>query len=196
VLKTHGHAHFLPTAEGDDRRSVTHLTAYAPDGFGPPELAALNRLRDLTVGELKLRVQRIGVGRPEDFRASLFGPAREWVSATPFVAHRHLKRRGKNRDTPHLNGPDLRSSFLELALRELAARREIGTLVRVESSTPESGRPRAIDFRRDRARKADAGFGRPFGFFTLVFSESLGGPLCLGHGCHYGLGLFVPISGT
>ena len=48
-------------------------------------MTTLTGLRDLTVAALKLRVQLIGLGRPEDFRCSLFGPARGWESATPFV---------------------------------------------------------------------------------------------------------------
>lgn len=31
---------------------------------------------------------------------------------------------------------------------------------------------------------------RPGHFFRLTFPESVAGPLCVGHSCHFGLGLF------
>src|SRR5262249_28547516 len=43
--RTHGHAHFLPTAEGADLQRITHLTVYAEDGFEPEDVAALTPLR-------------------------------------------------------------------------------------------------------------------------------------------------------
>src|SRR5665213_3239417 len=38
ALHGHGHAHFLPTAEGDDPRRITHVTVYAPNCLGKAEL--------------------------------------------------------------------------------------------------------------------------------------------------------------
>src|SRR5437868_14548478 len=54
-LSGHGHAHFLPSAEGDGRRRITHVTVAAVDGLGPGETAALSALRLLRVGDLELR---------------------------------------------------------------------------------------------------------------------------------------------
>src|SRR5262249_1362858 len=71
-LPRHDHAHYLPTAEGDDRRRLTHVTVYARQGFDVGETAALSGLRQLRVGELELRTQLIGLGQPSDFRAELF----------------------------------------------------------------------------------------------------------------------------
>jgi CRISPR-associated protein Csb2 len=193
LIKSHEHAHFLPTADGVDRRRILHLTVYAPKGFGSPERDALTSLRDVKVGELTMRVQLIGLGRPTDFRAPLFGPSREWVSVTPFVAHRHLKRRGRKKDTSHLIGADPRTAFLELTARELVERRGIGRLTSVESVPPLVGQPRPFEFRRNRNRSGDDGLRRPCGLLKLTFAEPIEGPLCLGYGCHYGLGLFCPI---
>jgi CRISPR-associated protein Csb2 len=190
VVKSHGHAHFLPTTEGDDRRRITHLTAYAPDGFAPPELAALTAVRGVAVGERKLRVQLIGLGRPADFRAPLFVPSRQWLSVTPFVAHRHRKRRGQKKDAPLPLAADPRSAFVELAVRELVERSGIGRLTALESVQPATGEPRGIEFHRRRTRPGDDGSRRAWGFLQLTFVDPLDGPLCLGYGSHYGLGLF------
>jgi CRISPR-associated protein Csb2 len=192
-LRSHGHARYLPTVEGDDDRRITHLTVSATDGFGPQEVAALTGLRDVVVGELKLRVQLIGLGEPKHFRASLFGPSREWLSATPFVPHRHLKRRGQRKDTPNLIGLDRRTAFLELTVRELIGRVGLGNLLGVES-VEVVDRRRPFEFRRNRNCPGDDGLRRPCGFLKLTFAEPLDGPLCLGYGCHFGLGLFRPVQ--
>jgi CRISPR-associated protein Csb2 len=200
-LRTHGHAHFLPTAEGDDVRRITHLTVLAEDGLGANEVAALTALRDLELpagGDraLQLRVQLIGLGTREMFRGNvdLFRSATVWESATPFVVHRHLKRRGTKKDTPHLVGFDPGAEFADLAVRELIARRQLGALRRVEALGVLPCRARAAEFERRRERGEDDGYPRPFGAFRLTFSAPIDGPLCLGYGDHYGLGLFLPGS--
>lgn len=48
---------------------------------------------------------------------------------------------------------------------------------------------RWIEFKRHRRGVSSPVAGRGFGF-KLVFREPVVGPLALGHGCHYGLGLF------
>ena len=42
-----------------------------------------------------------------------------------------------------------------------------------------------IDLRPD-------GGNRPSGAFCMVLPRAIAGPFCLGHSCHFGLGLFVP----
>ena len=103
-LTGHDHAYYLPTAENDPTR-LDHLTLYAASGFGTHEVAALNGLRQLAWQDQEpLRVQLVGLGRPDDFRCPLFGPARLWESATPFVVSRHVKKRGQKKDPPDCHG--------------------------------------------------------------------------------------------
>lgn len=40
--------------------------------------------------------------------------------------------------------------------------------------------------------KIDDGGRHPAGGFRIVFSQEAPGPLCLGHSCHSGLGIFLP----
>jgi len=50
---------------------------------------------------------------------------------------------------------------------------------------------RWIEFRRNRTDdSARVGYG-----FELEFAEPPVGPVTLGYGCHFGLGLFMPASG-
>ncbi|QJW94169.1 type I-G CRISPR-associated protein Csb2 [Frigoriglobus tundricola] len=195
----HGHAHYLPTAEGDDTRRLTHLTVYAENGFGPGEVAALTAVREFEVpaggGRMQpLRTQLVGLGTRDLFRTAvpLFGASAVWRSVTPFVAHRHPKRRGSKRDAPLVMGPDGRQSFAELAVRELVARREIAPLTGVEPIEVFDGGTRSVEFERGRARPGDDGRSRSHAGFRLTFANRVSGPVSLGYACHYGLGLFVP----
>lgn len=194
-LAGHRHAHVLPTAEGTDPRRLTHVTVYAPDGFGPDETAALAGLRAVRADATDLRVQLVGLGRPGDFTAPLFGRSAVWASATPFVAHRHYKRRGRRRDAPPPAGPDGRPAVVAVLVGELVDRLGVGRLAAVGVLACGAGGVRAVEFRRGRSRVGDDGFARPFGHLRLTFAEPVAGPLCLGYGSHYGLGLFVPVGG-
>lgn len=191
----HGHAHYFPTSEGDDPRRITHVTVYAPRGFRRGEQSALTRMNSLKRREEdSLRVQLVGLGKPRDFNATVFKRSRVWESVTPFVPHRHLKRRGTQRDTPNLVGPNPIAAFVELTLKELIAHAgQVQPLITSITSGPGSPRPR--DFHRARSRKNDDGMLRPFGWFRLVFPEPVDGPLCFGYGCHFGLGLFKAVAG-
>jgi CRISPR-associated protein Csb2 len=118
----HGHAFYLPSAEGDDRRRITHVTVVAADGLGVGEVAALHSLRELHLGESTLRAQLVGLGRQTDFRCGLFAESRTWASATPFVVTRHLKRRGTKRDPRAWWAPEGRSEFVRAVVAEERAR--------------------------------------------------------------------------
>src|SRR5205814_1869521 len=102
IRKDHRHAYYLPTADGDDPRRLTHVTVSAAEGFGPGEVAALNALHALHRGDeaADVYVQLVGLGHPRDFRAPLLEQATVWVSATPFLVSRHPKRNGSKRDRP------------------------------------------------------------------------------------------------
>ncbi|MFO0843665.1 MAG: type I-U CRISPR-associated protein Csb2 [Gemmataceae bacterium] len=195
------HAYYLPTDEAGDGR-LTHLTVLAEAGFNPDEVAALNSLRKLRVGETECRLQLVGLGVPGDFRSKLFGPSRVWEAATPFVVTRHLKVRGRKKDPPECRGAGGRDEFVRRVLVE-----EIQRWVErwpTPVALPEAkglkviraagGREvHALEFRRTRERKrGDDGYRRAAGAFRLEFKESVAGPICIGHLSHFGLGLFLP----
>lgn len=205
-LPTHGHAYYLPTSEEVEGRRITHLTVYAQDGLGQQEVAALTGLRSLTVPagggrKLELRVQLIGLGQRELFldRISVFGSSAAWTSCTPFVASRHLKKRGTKKDPPDLWPGEARPEFArQVLLEELArmrARRpelpEVEVAV-IETCGGQAGRLRAVEFRRGRSKAGDDGNRRACGAFQLRFAHPVDGPFCLGHASHFGLGLFAP----
>jgi CRISPR-associated protein Csb2 len=194
IRTDHRHAFYLPTAEGDDPRWITHVTLAARDGFLPEEIAALNGIRGLGMGDTpdKLRVQLVGLGRPEDFQAPMLKVSTVLVSATPFLVTRFPKLRGSKRDSPE----DYASpqAFVRHVLQqEISRRPELPPLVSLEElELIGTQRLRPIQFKRYRGKQGDDGGRRPAGGFRLTFKEPVRGPLCLGHSCHFGLGLFVP----
>jgi CRISPR-associated protein Csb2 len=214
VATGHGHAFYLPTDEDNDGR-LDHLTLVASDGFGPDELRAIDSLREIKSHDREesghqLRVMMLGIGSLADYRSGyhgLVGPAREWVSTSPFIAQRHPKKRGTQRDPAGwLTSPDaFVTAMLREELRRLIERHpelasvdldSIGIAPEMENGVfrlgPQKRRP--LEFKRFRQKRGDDGGRRLCGSFRLTFPKSITGPISLGHSCHFGLGLFVPIA--
>jgi len=191
----HGHARYLPTDEDGDGR-LDHLTIVAERGLGAGEVRALDRIRALALpGRDSVRVVLVGLGQIGAIAAPLLGPARVWVSATPFLASRHAKTRGRKRDTE-----DLRAFAQQVLAEELARLRTLRpdlpepVLVVPLNEEHRCGahRLRPIQFKRFRSKRSDDGGRRAAGAFRIDFGVEVRGPICLGHSSHFGLGLFIP----
>lgn len=204
-LADHRHAHIFCEANGP-RDAVTHLTVWAPMGFDEAACLALRRLNKVWGhGGHDIRLVLHSLGQPEEFPdCLLFGPAKTWRSATPFVSTRHTKtfRDGRPKIDP-TNGWQDGSAGHDL-LRLLALRPEwSGATVKElpEREQPfsfgqESGRRslRSLQFQTRRSG-GDGSRGHDCGrAFIVVFPEAVHGPLALGYGSHFGLGLFVPVQ--
>ena len=212
-LVGHGHAYFLPADEDGDGR-LDHLTVFAHDGFGDDEMRAIDHLRVLRPrgNEPEIRLLLLGIAQEHQFQVPPLGPAKTWVSVTPFIATRHPKKSGVRRDPPELLHDS--KKFVEATLQEelerLNQRRGVPIPV-VEPLLDEAGvfricpsrwkegatgpQRRAIEFKRFRSRKSpDDGGRRRSGFFRLLFPELVRGPISLGHSSHFGMGLFLPAN--
>jgi CRISPR-associated protein Csb2 len=194
-LRGHRHAFFVPTDEDGDGR-IDHVTVVAEQGFTPSEVRSLDRLREVRQDDSDpLRLLLVGLGSERDPRVPLFVKSASWISATPFVATRYPKRRGAKRDQPeHYATPRefARHDLLHELERVRERRLGLPELVHVESLDTLGRSLRPIQFCRDRQKSGDDGGRRPTAAFRLVFAAPLQGPLCLGHSCHFGLGLFLP----
>lgn len=186
----HRHARYLATAEaeGRERHKITHLTVFAEEGFTPFEFAALARMRTLKsyFRSSGLQVSLIGQGStlaPVHGLAALTGPSCEWDSQTPFLGYAPVGAAGR---VAYLR-KTIKRDWRKLA--ELTSNNKHIQLIDVEELTSSPLRP--FDFRRVREKDKEAG-PRPCGMFRLRFSEEVRGPLCLGYGSHFGMGLFVP----
>jgi CRISPR-associated protein Csb2 len=187
-LKGHQHAHLLPVdLDGDGR--LDHIVVFARMGLGARAQRAIRNLRKTYmkggIGELQVAVA--GAGALNDLRAieagmslavkELLGPATgaaSWVSATPFVPPRHLKKNG-------------RSSLVGQIEAELNVRRFPPATVEVLDWTGETLALRHFVRRRRRGPQPPHDVGFPV---RLFFESPIPGPICLGYGSHFGLGRF------
>lgn len=203
-LEGHRHAFYLPTDEDGDGR-LDHLTIVAEMGFGSGEVKAIDRMHQLKQDEGEpLNLVLLAIGQAEAIAAAkILGPATTWISATPFVATRHQKRRGRKKDPPELLGFESQRAFARQVLVEEIARLrqccpDLPEPISVEPLNAEhrlgTHRLRPIQFKRFRRKRGDDGGRRAAGAFRIVFPTAVRGPICLGHSCHFGLGLFVPDS--
>jgi CRISPR-associated protein Csb2 len=136
-----------------------------------------------------IAVTLVGVGSISSFRTvagvpiSELGRSTIWDRATPFIPPRFLKPRGKDSlegqvraEVRHRGVPDLVAAPVVTLPTEWGhagfQARRFRHFVRTRQNSPVSGPPAGV-FR-----------------LRLTFAEPLEGPLCLGWGSHFGLGLF------
>jgi len=186
----HEHAHILPL-DLDNDGHLDHVLIWAPMGLNSAEQQAVRAVRKtFAKGVDSLRVALAASGSLDDLRAlpgqygdslrmilgTTFGSTR-WVSHTPFVPPRYLKKHGKN---------DLGGQITaELASRGFPAPLTVGLK---EPRSPDLLRQRHyVRVRRQgQAPPTDCGFS-----VVLNFETPLQGPISLGYASHYGLGLFA-----
>jgi len=205
-LAGHRHAYYLPTDEDGDGR-LDHLTVYAASGFGSDEWRALDLLRELRTGREgeqrhPLRLLLLGMGAFDDYGPGPLRATEIWASATPYIATRYAKTRGRNRID--MASPKAVAAFLEDDVRaQLAAVRpdlagEEAPEVIIEPLWDDNhafkagARWRTIQFKRFRRKSGDDGGRRLAGAFRLTFSRPVRGPIALGFSSHFGMGLFAP----
>ena len=194
-LQGHRHAFYLATDEDGDG-SLDHLTIWAREGFTKEELEALASIPELKWGEAeeaRVRLTLLGFGDDALARRMaprLFGPSRRWASATPFVLVRHVKLRRELVDGQHR--VRILESPVDQLRRELQNRGYEVEGVRVRDHAPD--RQHWVRFRRHRPSGPPPA-GGAYGF-ELEFPTEVTGPLALGYGCHFGLGLFLARPGA
>lgn len=188
-LGDHRQASFLVWCDGD---RPTRLLVWRPArAFDAHEqdalLAAAERAiswaapgADVDAWKVRLVPLDSAVPPPPGF---LGEPAYEWTSLTPYVPPRHHLRGGKVRPSESVEAQ---------IVRELAAR---GMSVKVVAVEPVAA-PRWVAVHAPRSSRSDRGaIGDKLGFMLrLRFGEPVSGPISLGHSCHFGLGLFVPVD--
>ena len=200
-LQGHGHSFYLPTDEDEDGR-IDHLTVYARDGLDRDELEAVASIDGMNPrdGKAEIQVALLSYGMLEDFVESgsslhhLFGRSRTWEWRTPFVLNRHIKVRSRDKSgmpTRVVDGPE---DQLRLELKR-HSKPYTADDVRIESLdkiTPRGWREmRPLEFHRWRSGGPQGGSSHGF---RIYFKELIAGPIALGYGCHFGLGMFTPIA--
>lgn len=190
----HRHAHWFAFASPGDRlgdRLLTTLAVWAPDGFDEQTLDALARVSKLYRSGLRdFHSSPIGLegwGTPADVLPELTGPARRWVSYTPYAPTRHR----------HNNSGDAAAFLANQIRQELAWRNPQVPDVRVTIRDPAAGGD-WHKFRRHRPSREKLAQARRVVGVELDFAEPFsgpdGGPIALGALSHFGLGLFMPME--
>jgi CRISPR-associated protein Csb2 len=188
-----GHRHAMYLSSCEDLKNaasgfVDHLTVAARSGFDEEDVRALQQLRRLWARDGQdLDLILVGLGDASDFGgvtgpyAALLAESRIWESVTPFVPTRHPKKvRGVCVDT------------IEDQLRR-GCRQLLDGVAPVEVS-PIGDRTLWSRFRRQRPqgggrRGPDGAFGA-----RLVFERPVRGPIAIGYGAHFGLGVFAAVQ--
>lgn len=203
-LVGHAHAYYLPSDEDGDGR-LDHLTVFARAGFDHDEVRALDRLHHLDTGRKgeerhPLRLLLLALGGLEELSAGPLAPSNVWISATPYIATRHAKTRGRERTD--MTCAAAQAEFLIADLRKqghtlLPDVFGPADTVQIEPVLDAgtfriAGRWRPIQFKRFRRKPGDDGGVRPAGAFRLTFRTEVRGPMVLGWSSHFGMGLFLP----
>ena len=188
---SHSHAFWLPEdADGDGW--IDHVSVFVASGIADSVRAQLDRITRLWLASKaegteadpqarkEWRLALEGFGFPRDFASSarIFGKSRRWRSATPFLASGHLKAArygGEVRRLLARRGYD--SDDVEVKCKKEI---EVGGTKR-----------RAIHFHRFRPRSREAQPDAAGALLDIRFPTAYHGPLALGYGSHFGLGLFV-----
>lgn len=174
----HRHAFFLPwDSDGDGR--IDRLVLHVPDEMDAAARRMAERVPKLWSregSEWRLIVESIG---GQEAGGPLIAQARTWVSVTPYLHPWHLKKRFGVEE-------QIRREFRQRGLPE-PERIESLPSVRVGHQ-----QRKPIHFRRFRDKRGLTQPDRHGSFWRLHFAEPQCGPIALGFGCHFGLGLFKP----
>ena len=189
-LTGHQHAHLLPLDLDDDQR-IDHVLLHAVAGFDALAQTAIERLsRTWGKGLPDLVVSVIGKGglslMQDQLRNRKGQPIAElavsnrWVSRTPFIAPRFIKRNGAN-------------SLVGQVQAECRARGLSEPTVEILDRVTLVDRG-FLGWKRDRrAGHPQPPVTTPW-CLRLTFPEPVAGPISLGYASHFGLGLFAAES--
>lgn len=198
----HAHAHIFCEPRAKDN-TIAHITVYASGGFAAEAQGALRSLgRIWGYGGHDIELVLIDLGWPETFSDSaLFQTAKVWESLTPFVPTRHPKtyRDGRPKMSPEGWQIDSPEHEIRRWLSQHPATTDGTTIelpAKIESlaSPTIKGRPlRWHDFSTQRHEGGGVRAHQPARGFRLTFARPVTGPISLGYGSHFGLGLFAPV---
>lgn len=194
-LKGHQHARIFCESidkQLDLRKTISHITVYAPMGFNENAELALRRIEKVWgYGGHDVRLMLLGIGGVEAFTdVPILKSRRQWKSMTPFVPTTHPKvtRAGKLKLDAE-NGLQIGSPKHNL-LRLLKLEGRIPVRAECEPISDHALLGFTVERKTGSGRRCD---NRGYSCL-LEFNEPVEGPIAVGYGSHFGLGLFVPAA--
>lgn len=189
----HAHAFWLP--DPNDRGEISHFVVHAPAGFNDDSVMVLAALKTLNRGggdSIRVLLEGMGCEALFDKLTTLTGESRVWRSITPYLHPWHLKK-------PQMRSREaLHDAILEQLRREWKARggdrAEIVDFRELDSVSFGGRKLLPLHFHRFR-RKRDLVQPDKLGrLIEITFDAPVRGPVALGFGCHFGLGLFKAVG--
>ncbi len=178
----HGHAFFLPEDSNKDGW-IDHILVHAPAGFSESSLLVLNRLSRIwnkKGQEWELLFEAIGEKKDFSGKCSLCFESYIWISITPYLHPWHLKKKFNLQD----------QVLRECKIRSFPEPEQIEIVPEISIGRGQKRRP--VHFHRFRSKKGLIQPDTKGSFLRLAYPEPVQGPLALGFGCHFGLGMFAP----
>lgn len=212
----HVHAFWLPE-DADSDGLIDHVSVFIANGIDDNVRAKLDRITRLWLppkeraedadvedaSAMEWRLALEGFGWPADFSEgtrSIFGTSARWRSVTPFLAAGHLKAT-RYKATDHERR---RVLAYEGEVRRLIRRRGMDarlgfsaadvSVTEMQEISSGGTRRRAIHFHRFRSRGREEQPDAAGAFLEITFPKSVEGPIVLGYGSHFGLGLFTAVD--
>lgn len=168
---------FVLPEDADEDGLIDHLLLSLPADVGRREAtqvaAVALRFQEIRVGGAPKIQLRLG----NDGASAVCGQAASWVSLTPYLHPWHAKKRFGVED-------QIRRECRIRGLPEPVA------IDRMETIEAMGRMLRPMDFQRSRGGRGGPQPDRQGGFFRLSFARPVAGPIALGWGAHFGLGLF------
>ena len=200
----HGHAHVNPLdLDGDGH--LDHILVWAPGGLGVEAQTAIRAARTtFTKGAIEpLRLGLAATGDLSDMlrltgtlgrrMACLTGKASSWQSVTPFVPPRYPKTRGKNTVEGQIRTELHSRGFPDPAVVDLVPTARNQSAAPLPAGTSrDAGRLTWSQFRHFKLAR-QRGPEPPLLWALAVrleFARPVEGPIAIGYGSHFGLGLF------
>jgi CRISPR-associated protein Csb2 len=193
-IRGHRHAQLLPLSLRCRPDRFDHVLVFAEMGLDDVAMEALGSIRKTYAkGMPELFVTLAGFGTRPDFANQVreLRSALVWRSRTPFVPPRFAKPRGRNSVRGQLEH-ELEERGLT-GLVDVAIELDEGRFVSLDAFEP--GMRPSLRFRHTRLDRGDhVPPVRAAYSLELRFGKPVSGPIGLGYGCHFGLGLFEPVD--
>jgi CRISPR-associated protein Csb2 len=192
VGNRHQHAFFLPE-DADLDGFIDHLIIHVPAGLDPRAetvLRGLSYIKNKNGDVIQLIFEGLGSTQLLNRSSSLLSTSSTWRSSSPYLHPWHLKL--KRNLTQKEREAEAHRQILNQIRRECQGRNlpeplQIDLLPHIDLI----GKPRRpIHFHRFRNKRKLVQPDRLGRFLQILFPEPVSGPLALGFGCHFGLGLF------